>query len=240
MLLEFSGWDNTGPLIFDLIILVILLTGIVRGFLKGFVTTCVSFVEGLLVVLVAVFLKNPISVFFYKHLPFFGFKIQVFNVILYEFLAFLLVIAFLVIILVIINKFIRIIEKLFSILLGIGIPNGIMGAIVSLLQYFCGAYILIFIVFFCSALTGRDIDQSFADKIFYNTPVLKDTILPPLESCIDIAKTAYNNDNDKVVDYKSLDILLKHKVITPENAKYLVDNNKLKIDGSEKLINKYS
>ena len=39
MLLEFSGWDNTGPLIFDLIILVILLTGIVRGFLKGFVVT---------------------------------------------------------------------------------------------------------------------------------------------------------------------------------------------------------
>ena len=239
MLLEWSGWAGTGIAVMNAIIIAFLIAGLIVGFMRGFVETSVGFLEFLLVVFVAFVLKNPISVFFYTKFPFFDFDVQVMNILLYEVIAFIVICIILGIILIIVNKFIRIIERIFNFIIGIGIPTGVLGAIISFLEFYFVLYFFIFIVFWFSSITGRPIDDSLANKIFYNTPVLKDTAGPVLQSFIDIADIAYKNEDKKVVDYKSLDVLLKYEVISCDNAKLLVDNNKLKINGSRELIAKY-
>ncbi len=240
MLLEWIGWAGSGPVIMNVIIIVTLIIGIIVGFFKGFVSSSVAFIEGFLLFLIAFLFKNPVSVFLYNHLPFFKFKIQVLNIVLYEFIAFIIVILILAVILYIINKFIRVIEKIFSFLLGLGLPSGVLGAIVFFVQFYIGIYFFIFLIFFFSALTGLAIDESLADKVFYDTPVLKSSVGPILSSCIDIAEISYKTHDDEKVDYKSLEVLLKYKILSSEGAKTLLDNGKLKINGSKDLLKKYS
>ena len=240
MLLEFSGWAGAGPFILNSIIIVTLITGLIVGFFKGFVASSVSFIEGILLVFIAFIFKNPISVFLYSHFPFFNFKIQVLNIIMYEIIAFILIILILAIILYIANKFIRVIEKIFGFILGLGFPTGVLGAIVSFIEFYVGVYVFIFLIFFFSSLTGLAIDESLADKIYYETPILKDTFGPVFNSCIDIAEISNKNTDSKVVDSKSFEVLLKYKVITTESAQVLIDNGKLKINNSKSIISKYS
>lgn len=240
MLLEWTGWAGTGTAVMNAIIIAFLIAGLIVGFMRGFVETSVGFLEFLLVAFLAFILKNPISVFLYTKLPFFDFDIQVLNILLYELIAFILICIILAIILYIVNKFIRIIQKIFNFIIGIGIPTGVLGALITFLEFYLVLYLFIFIVFFFSAYTGRPIDNSLAETIFYKTPVLKDTAGPALQSAIDIADIAYKTNDKKEVDYKSLDILLKYKVISTDNAKLLIDNGKLKINGSKELVAKYS
>ena len=240
MLLEWSGWAGTGMAVMNAIIIAFLIAGLIVGFLRGFVETSVGFLEFLLVVLFAFILKNPFSVFFYTKFPFFDFDIQVMNILLYEVISFIVVCIIFAIILYIVNKFIRIIQRVFNLIIGIGIPTGVLGAIISFIEFYLVLYIFIFIVFWFSAFTGRPIDESLANKVFYDTPILKDTAGPVLQSFIDIADISYKNEDKKVVDYKALEVLLKYEVISSDNAKLLVDSNKLNINGSKELISKYA
>ena len=41
------------------------------------------------------------------------------------------------------------------------------------------------------------------------------------------------------INLKSIDVMLEHKIITPDYVKKLVDNGKIKIDGIDAVINKY-
>ena len=41
------------------------------------------------------------------------------------------------------------------------------------------------------------------------------------------------------LNLKSIDVMLEHKIITPDYVKKLVDNGKIKIDGIDAVINKY-
>ena len=58
---------------FDAAIILILIMGAVVGFKRGFTYEVVSTVGFFLVLILAYFLKNPLSVFLYEHLPFFKF-----------------------------------------------------------------------------------------------------------------------------------------------------------------------
>jgi hypothetical protein len=162
------------------------------------------------------------------------------NILLYEILAFITICIILAIILLIVNKLIRVVERLFSFIIGIGVPTGVLGAIISFLEFYLVLYLFIFIVLLFSAYAGRPIDDSLANKLFDNTPILKDTARPVLQSFIDIADISYKTDDKKEVDYKALDVLLKYEVISTDNAKILIDNNKLKIEGANGLVTKYS
>lgn len=78
---------------FDAAIILILIMGAVVGFKRGFTYEVVSTVGFFLVLILAYFLKNPLSVFLYEHLPFFKFGgifkgVTVLNIFLYEVMLF--------------------------------------------------------------------------------------------------------------------------------------------------------
>ena len=84
--------------IVDAIIILIILMGAVIGFKNGVIRQTVSLVGFLLVIILAFLLKNPLSLWMYEHLPFFNFwgilkGVTVINILLYEVIAFLILVA---------------------------------------------------------------------------------------------------------------------------------------------------
>ena len=83
--------------IFDIIVIIVIVSCMVAGFKRGFTRELVSAVGFFLVVVLSYYLKNPISVFLYEHLPFFKFGgiikgVTALNIFLYEAFAFLIAI----------------------------------------------------------------------------------------------------------------------------------------------------
>ena len=99
-----------------IIVLVILLSGVI-GLKRGFTKELVCFLGFFLVIVLSFILKNPVSSFFYNHLPFFKFGglfkgITSINILLYEVLAFLIIASILLIILRLVIFATSVFEKL--------------------------------------------------------------------------------------------------------------------------------
>ena len=80
----------------DVIIIVLLILGGVAGFKAGVIKKLTDFIGMFVVIILAFYLKNYISVIMYENLPFFNFfglinGIDVLNILLYEVIAFLVI-----------------------------------------------------------------------------------------------------------------------------------------------------
>ena len=84
--------------IIDIGIVIFILFGAVIGFKRGFTKQLIKTVGSILVIIIAFKLKNPVSKILYQTLPFFKFAgvfkgVTTLNILLYEFIAFLLVVS---------------------------------------------------------------------------------------------------------------------------------------------------
>ena len=82
--------------IIDIIIILLVISGLCLGYKRGLTKEVVCFAKFALALVIAFLLKNPLSKLMYEHLPFFEFGgifkgVTALNIILYEFIAFLLV-----------------------------------------------------------------------------------------------------------------------------------------------------
>lgn len=231
----------------DIIIIILLLLYVLKGWSDGFIKETVTFIGGFAVIVIAYLLKNPVSIFLYKTLPFFKFSgplsgISVLNIIVYELIAFLLVASILLAIYVVILKITRILEKIVKITFILALPSKILGAIVGFIEGIVVTFIILF-VFMQFTLTRNYIQKSnFADTILTKTPLLGSAINPIYNSFKEIIETAdrYKDATDRdEANLESLNILLKYEVISAENAQALVDSGKLKMTGTTELIGKY-
>lgn len=225
--------------VIDVVILLFLAMGAVLGFKKGAIQTIATLIGTILIIVLAYYLKNPLSVLMYTYLPFFKlggiFKgITVVNILIYEAIAFFIILSILSVLLSIILKVTGIISKIVDHSIILTLPSKLIGIIVGFLE----TYVFIFIILFI-----------FSQFSFSNT-VLKDSkftniILSktPFTTGFKNSYKAFNEirdlDNKNNKDYEALKTLLEYEIITPENANKLVENGKINIKGSEKLIESY-
>lgn len=225
--------------VIDVVILLFLAMGAVLGFKKGAIQTLATLIGTILIIVLAYYLKNPLSVLMYTYLPFFKlggiFKgITVVNILIYEAIAFFIILSILSVLLSIILKVTGIISKIVDHSIILTLPSKLIGIIVGFLE----TYIFIFIILFI-----------FSQFSFSNT-VLKDSkftniILSktPFTTGFKNSYKAFNEirdlDNKNNKDYEALKTLLEYEIITPQNANKLVENGKINIKGSEKLIESY-
>ena len=141
--------------IIDIGIILFILSGAIIGLKRGFTKQLVSSIGFILIVILSFILKNPVSIFFYEHLPFFKFSgiikgVTVLNIALYEIFAFFIVFS----ILTIVYKFLllatSIFEKVLKATIILGIPSKILGAILGFIQYFILAFIILYVLNFNS------------------------------------------------------------------------------------------
>lgn len=228
------------------IILIIIMSGII-GYKRGFTSSVVSCIGFFAVVILSFLLKNPVSMFLYEHLPFFKFGglfkgITSLNIILYECIAFLLVMSILTIILRVVMVATNIFERLLKMTIILGIPSKICGMVVGLLEgfiwVFIGLYVISLPIFHIKELN----ESKYTTPILKNTPILssltKDTV-KVIDEFTALKEEYKVTDDANEFNLKAVDLFLKYNVITVESTERLIEKEKLKIVGLENVIQKY-
>lgn len=230
--------------IIDVIIILFLLAGAVLGFKKGAIQSIASLVGIVLIIVLAYILKNPISKLMYTYLPFFKLGgifegITVVNILIYEAIAFFIVLSILATLLGIILKITGVISKIIDYSIILTLPSKLIGIVVGFLE----SYIFIFIVLFL--LSQFSITNDFLKESKYTNLILTKTpytngfkkSYKAFEEIGKIGKSIKDTKSEK--NYKSLDILLKYDIITPESARKLIDNKKITFKGANELVESY-
>lgn len=231
--------------IIDIIFILIIIMCSLFGVFKGVIRETVSFVGFYLVVILSFMLKNPVSVFFYKNLPFFKFfgifkGIEVLNILIYEIIAFIVILSILTIIFGIIVKFTKIFEKLLTITIVLGIPSKILGGIVGIVEGFVLGFIMLYIV----SLPVFDLsivkDSKIKDPVLKNTPFLSSFTSDFVSAINDFTdlKEKYESDNISSDEFNkdALNVFINYKIIDKESVKLLSDKNKLTFKGMNEII----
>lgn len=226
---------NAVDLCIIILLLLLLLFGFLIGWHNGLIKQSVLTIGLVLVICLAFILKNPVSSLFYRYLPFINFSgafkgVSVLNIILYEFLAFVITFTLLLLIFKILVKTSSIIEKILKATIILGIPSKILGGIVGLIENF----IIVFIVLYFLNLPILNFslvnESKFAKQILNKTPILSnvcnDTLI--LYDEIESLKNEYIRDTDKTeLNNKILKLLLDKDFVSQENVNYLITHKKL-------------
>ena len=230
-----------------LIVLIIALMGVI-GFKKGVIKQTVSTVGFILVIILAFYLKNPIAEFLSLHLPFFTFGgiyagVTSLNILFYQLVSFIIVVIILETILEALIRVSGFIEKVLKFTIILGLPSKILGFIVGVIE----GFVVVFIVLFFlrqPAFNIKLLDESnLTDKILKSTPVLSQVSQSFVDTFNDLYELGQDYTDDKLseneLNLASIDVMLKHKIITPEYVLKLVEADKIKISGIDTVVNKY-
>ena len=234
--------------ILDILIIIFILFGAVLGFKRGFTKEVVEALGFIAVVIVAYFLKNPLSVIMYEYLPFFKIgllkNVEILNILVYEGLAFIICIILLSIVLKILLTITSIFEKIINATIILSIPSKIAGAIVGILYH----YVFVFIVLYILSLTIFDVDfidnSKYKDKILDKTPILS-SLADKSVNVINEFIVLKDNYSDKEIsetefNYQAIELFLKYEIITPESLKKLIEEGKIStFDNYGDLIRTY-
>lgn len=231
--------------IIDVVILAFIALGAFVGFKQGFTKSLVNCIGYIVIIILAFILKNPISELLMSFMPFFDFfglikGLTVFNIALYEIIAFLLVFSILLIVLKILLLVTGIFEKILSFTIILGIPSKILGAVIGLIKNFVIVFAVLYVLNLFN-ITGLE-NSKLKDQILNNTPILgslagETTEVAKEFTSIKDKYTGTTNNNE--FNLETLDLFLKYGIVTPETAQKLIDNGKLKITGAESIIDKY-
>lgn len=231
----------------DIIIILFILSGAVLGFKRGATKQLVYCVGLILVVILSFLLKNPVSVFLYEHLPFFKFGgilkgVTVLNILLYEIIAFLIVLSILIIALKLILLATTIFEAILKATIVLGLPSKIIGALIGILENFIITFIVLYIlllpVFHIEAVQKSNLSS----KILTSTPILSgmvDQSLKVVDEFTNLKEKYETASNANQFNLETLDLFLKYDIITIESVDRLTQKNKLIIDNIESVLIKY-
>lgn len=221
----------------DVIIIALLIVGGVAGFKAGVIKKLTDFIGMFVVIILAFYLKNYISVIMYENLPFFNFfglinGIDALNILLYEVIAFLVIFIALLFVLKVVLMLTGLVEKILKATVILSIPSKLLGIVVGVIEMYVYLFLILVIVSLPIFDSSFLKDSKMNNFILNNTPVLSSVS----EEIIDIYGDVYNIiDNRKgktneQLNEEILKVLIDKKVVTKESAKKLVDKNKVHIN----------
>ena len=221
----------------DVIIIALLILGGVAGFKAGVIKKLTDFIGMFVVIILAFYLKNYISVIMYENLPFFNFfglinGIDALNILLYEVIAFLVIFIALLFILKVVLMLTGLVEKILKATVILSIPSKLLGIVVGVIEMYVYLFLILVIVSLPIFDSSFLKDSKMNNFILNNTPVLSGVS----EEIIDIYGDVYNiidnrkNKTNEQLNEEILKVLIDKKVVTKESAKKLVDKNKIHIN----------
>jgi len=231
----------------DIIIIGFIVLGGFIGFRRGVVKEFVSAIGLVLITVLSFILKNPLSILFYENLPFFKFGgvfkgVTVLNIVLYEFIAFLLVFLILMILWKVVLFASSIIQKIINMTIILGFPSKILGFAIGLLEfYFIGFVVLYILTLPIFSVKGVN-ESSVGNFILNDTPFVSSMVKNNtgfIDEFLGLKDKYKNTESATLFNYETLDLFLKYDIIKVDSVNKLVEKNKLKIDGVDELIEKY-
>lgn len=233
----------------DIIIVLVLAMSAIIGFKRGAIKEIVSLVGIIIVFVVAFSLKGVIGNVLCKWLPFFNFAgnfegVTVLNILLYQLLAFLIIYSLLFSVYMIVLKISGVVQKLVHMTVILWLPSKLIGAVVA----FVTGYVMVFVVLLALLIPLKNTDffleSKFANYIVYDTPILAgsaENISTSINEVYTLGEDLSKGEISKnEANVKTLDVLLKYKIVSPKTARQLIVLDKLDgITGLEKVIEKY-
>lgn len=227
-------------MLFDVIIILFLLMGMIVGFKRGVFKSAVMFIGTILVLIISFYLKNPLSKLMYTYLPFFNIwnGVKVFNILLYEALAFLIVYIILMTILHVIIKVTGLFEKILKFTIVLGIPSKLLGAVFGLFESYVFIFLILFVGSRLSFLAPMINESQLSDIIMTKSPVISNITNDYYKSFEEIYSLKDKYSDSLEFNNEALDVLLKYQLITPDSATKLVEQGKLDSSVNE-VIERY-
>jgi uncharacterized membrane protein required for colicin V production len=233
--------------IIDVVIILIVLMGGVVGFRRGFVRETTILVGLILSFILAFTFKNTLAGFMYEYLPFFSFwgifkGVTVLNILLYEIIAFLVILGLFMAILQVFTLFSSLIEKILNFTIVGGFISKILGGIVGMLSSCVVLFVILFILTLPTFKFSIVTDSELAPQILSKSPFLSNMMKSSVNTFNEIylLKDKYNKNTDtNSFNKDALDIMLKNKIVTVKSVEKLVTSGKLKVTGINDILNKY-
>ncbi len=228
----------------DILIIVFLAFGAFLGFIRGFFRELVSACGFIIAVILAFLFKNPVSAFLYSHLPFFKFGsllkgAPVLNILLYEIIAFLIMLAIFMIIVEIIKFVTKLVEFVLKLTIILGIPSKILGAVVGLVEF----YIITFIILYVMSMPVNSFDALNSSKlknpILTKTPILSHFVDKSVEIFDEFEelKDKYSDTTNEQFNNDTVDLMLKYNIVSKKTIEKLVEDKKIEVD--KEILDKY-
>ena len=231
--------------IIDYIIIGILILSALKGFKQGLLPSIVNFVGVFLIFIIAFYIKQPISILLYENFPFLSFAgifkgIIGINILFYEVIAYGITITILGIIFTIIKRISIVLQKLLNVTLLLNLPGKIIGAFIGLLEGILFSFILIYIGSVINSTTSYINNSKLSGIILEKTPIINNVTSDLTKSYNEIYDSIINNKNNtNKANLETIDILMKYDILSYKSATKLYNDNKLKINGVENIIEKY-
>lgn len=233
--------------IVDAIIIFLIILGAIAGFKNGVIKQTISLIGFILIVVLAFSLKNELSVWMYEHLPFFDFwgilkGVTVINILLYEVIAFLILVFVFSLIYKLILFAANIFEKILEFTIILGIPSKILGLFVGAFEYFIFVFIVLYVTTLPFFDTKAVTESKYGLKILNNTPILSkytEDVTKILNDFVYLKDKYQMEGSANDFNKEALVTLLNYKVVTPKSIDKLVERNKIQIDDIDEILNNY-
>lgn len=222
--------------ILDIIIIVFIGLGFFAGFQRGIIKQGVLTVGTALVVFFAFLFKNSLSMFMYQHFPFLTSGIlknySILNILVYELIAFFILVAIFGLILAIVVKISGVVERLVRATIVLALPSRILGGLLGAIEMYIYTFIILFIVtmpIFSVSKSDFITKSKLKDGILKNTVLLShysNDVNNSVTEVNDLLKSK-NKLGTEEFNCKALNIFYKHKIINDESIDYLKENNKI-------------
>lgn len=221
--------------IVDILIIIFILSFGILGSKRGFFKQTVTTVGSILVFVLAYYFKDGVANFLTFNLPFFNFKGEILgltslNIIMYQLIAFLLMVLIFSGILAVIIKITGIFEKILRLTIVLGIPSKILGFILGLVEGYVITYIILFILMLPILKIDIIDNSSFARPILKSSPVISNIVGTTKDTCLSIYDLVndYSKDKDKdKFNKEAIRIMLSNNMITKYYVEELINKGKL-------------
>ena len=231
--------------IFSIGIILILIGYIIGGWKNGVVKETTSLIGMIVVFFLSYLLMGVVGNFLCTIFPFFKFDGLVsLNILIYQAIAFILLFSILSGVYRLLLKISNGLQKIINATIILIIPSKILGAIIG----FISGWITIFVILLVLLVPFKDYDQFKDSKInnivLFHTPVLSDTVKPFTKGVLeiyDVSSKIANKDMDmNEANLKSIDIMLKYKLVDKDTVENLIKNKKLKgIKNIDSVLSNY-
>lgn len=220
----------------DIIILVLLILGFINGFRRGAIKQGVLTIGTFLVVILSFLFKNPLSIMLYKKLPFFTTGIlknySILNILLYELIAFCILLIIFSLIFAIISKISGIVEKIVRSTIILALPSRLIGGLFGLIEIYIFTFIILLIITMpiFSVSKSKVITESSMKTVVLNKSLVLSSVSKGMVSSINEVNELIKNKDKfgtKEFNCKSLEIFEKNNVISTESVEYLKNKKKI-------------
>ena len=233
----------------DIIFILLLLMCAIIGFKRGAIKEIVSLVGLIVVFIVSFSLKGVLGNLLCKWLPFFDFAgnlsgVSVLNILFYQLIAFIIIYSLLFGIYSLVVKLSGIIQKLVHATIILWLPSKVIGAVVAFITGYITLFAVLLVLLIPFSNSSFFMESKIANFMIYDTPVLASSAKDISSSISEVYLLGEDLSKGEIgkneANVKTLDILLKYKIVDVETAQELILLDKLDgIDGLDKVIDKY-